>query len=88
MAELGDIIKLTIAVGAVVLLGLIVAGFYFTVVSAPGQAFLVGGFEQFAASFYQFISAPFIGFANWIKNFFSHPFGLSVLPLLLKWGLL
>lgn len=66
MAELKDIIKIGIAVFAIVLLGLMLAGFYFTVVSSPGQQFLIGGFEQVAATVFQAVSAPFIAIYKFI----------------------
>lgn len=72
------IIFIVIGIAFVVFAGLMVMGFYFTVMSPPGQQFLIGGFEGVAASFYQFISAPFQGLTEWIKNFFAHPFGLMI----------
>lgn len=68
MAEIGDIIKIGIAVGAIVLLGLILAGFYFTVVSSPGQQFLVGSFEQFASDVFQAVESPFLAIYKFITG--------------------
>jgi hypothetical protein len=68
MAEIGDIVKIGIAVFAIALLGLIVVGFYFTVVSSPGQQFLVGGFEGFASAVFQAIESPFIAIGKFITG--------------------
>lgn len=78
------IIFIVIGIAFVVFAGLMVMGFYFTVMSPPGQQFLIGGFEGVAASFYQFISAPFQGLTEWIKNFFAHPFGLMIGSIFLR----
>lgn len=72
MAEAKDILKAAVLIAAIVFLGAMVAGFYFTVVSPPGQQFLVGGMEQVLAAFFQFVAAPFTGMAHAITNFFSH----------------
>ena len=72
MAEAKDILKIAILIMAVVFLGAMVVGFYFTVISPPGQQFLIGGMEQVLAAFFQFVSAPFTGMAHAITGFFSH----------------
>lgn len=68
MAEISDIVKIGIVVFAIALLGLIVVGFYFTVVTSPGQQFLVGGFEGFASAVFQAIEAPFIALGKFITD--------------------
>ncbi len=72
MAEVKDVVKFAFLIGALVFLGAMVAGFYFTVITPPGQQFLVGGVEQVLSAFFQFVAAPFIGIAHAITNFFSH----------------
>lgn len=68
MAEIKDIIMITIAVGFAIFAGLMIVGFYFTVMSPPGQQFLIGGFEGLASAFYQFVSSPFIALEKMIEG--------------------
>lgn len=68
MAEIKDLIKIGIAGVALGLVGLVVAGFYFTVTGASGQGFLVGQFELFAEAVFKSISAPFDALGNMIAS--------------------
>ena len=68
MAEIKDLIKIGIAGVALGLVGLVVAGFYFTVTGASGQGFLVGQFELFAEAVFNFIASPFIALGKMITN--------------------
>ncbi len=68
MAETMDLIKIGIAGVVGIIVALVIMGFYFTVTSASGQGFLVGGFETFAESVFQFISSPFVALYNMITN--------------------
>lgn len=59
MAEVLDLVKIGVAAVVLGIVGLIVAGFYFTITGASGQGFLVGQFELFAEAIFNFVSAPF-----------------------------
>ena len=68
MAEIKDLIKIGIAGVALGLVGLVVAGFYFTVTGASGQGFLVGQFELFAEAVFNFIASPFVALGKMIED--------------------
>lgn len=66
MPEAVDLLKLAIAAIVIGFLGMVVAGFYFTVTNASGQGFLIGQFELLAEAIFNAVEAPFIALYKFI----------------------